>query len=62
MDDKDLKWFFNQETGEVEQGLVSAYDKRMGPYDSKEEAERALEIVAERNAQADEWDKEDEEE
>lgn len=50
------KWYFNPETKQVEQGKVSGFDKRMGPYDTKEEAARALEIAQERNEQADAYD------
>lgn len=56
------KWYFNLETKQVEQGKVSGIENRMGPYDSKEEAARALEIVQERNEQADAYDDEFEDE
>ncbi len=38
----DQKWYFNSETKEVSQGKKSSWLNRMGPYDSKEEAELAL--------------------
>lgn len=60
MADHDLKWFYNQETGQVEQGKVSSFENRLGPYDTAEEAARALEIIKERNEAADAIDEEDE--
>lgn len=59
MADEDLKWYFNPETGAVEQGKVSSFSNRMGPYDTKEEAAQALEIAESRNEQADAYDEED---
>lgn len=50
----DQKWYFNSETKEVSQGKKSSWFNRMGPYDSKEEAEHALERAHERNQEADE--------
>lgn len=50
----DQKWYFNSETQEVSQGKKSSWLNRMGPYDSKEEAEHALERAHERNQEADE--------
>ncbi|MDN8625120.1 MULTISPECIES: hypothetical protein [Corynebacterium] len=54
----DQKWYFNSETKEVSQGKKSSWLNRMGPYDSKEEAEHALERAHERNEEADEADEE----
>lgn len=55
----DSKWYFDTKTGEVAQGKIISWDNRMGPYDTKEEAQHALKIAAERNDAADEWDDED---
>ncbi|MFV0425788.1 MAG: hypothetical protein ACK5KU_01985 [Beutenbergiaceae bacterium] len=51
-------FYFNVATGEVEQGLVSDWTGRMGPYPSYEAASRARETAAERNRI---WDEEDRE-
>ncbi|AHI23246.1 hypothetical protein [Corynebacterium vitaeruminis] len=59
MDDQDLKWFYNQATGQVEQGKVSSFENRMGPYDTREEAAHALDIAKARNAAADAKDEAD---
>lgn len=59
--EEDQKWFYNQETKTVEQGRQSSFEHRLGPYDSKEEAEQAMEIVAARNAAADAYDEAEEE-
>ena len=48
----DEKFYFDPTTHEVTQGKETSWDNRMGPYDTREEAERALEKVAERNKQA----------
>ena len=50
------KFYFNPSTGEVTQGKVASWDNRMGPYDTREEAERALETAAQRNQVADDQD------
>ena len=49
------EFYYNTVTGEVEEGKQSASNRLMGPYESREEASRALEIAAERNA---EWERE----
>ena len=41
-------WWYNDRTGEVERGPQSLAHERIGPFVTREEAERALEIVAER--------------
>jgi hypothetical protein len=48
-DDHSNEWYYNVKTGKVEpyQGEKSA--DRLGPYNSPEEAARALEKVQERN-------------
>lgn len=56
-DFEEEKYFFNLETGKVEKGKVSAWDKRMGPYNTREEAQHALETAQARNR---EWDDADE--
>ena len=55
----DEKFYYNPATGEVSQGKVESWDNRMGPYDTREEAEHALEKAAERNKQAEAQDEED---
>ncbi|MEV6285103.1 hypothetical protein [Kribbella sp. NPDC051770] len=48
-DDHSNEWYYNTTTGEVEpyQGAKSA--DRLGPYSSREEAARALEIAKEKS-------------
>ena len=53
------KFYFNPSTREVTQGKEGAWDDRMGPYDTREEAERALETAAERNQRAEAEDEAD---
>lgn len=50
------KFWFNTKTRQVERGRQSAWDNRMGPYDTEEEARHALDAAAERSA---EWDADD---
>lgn len=57
--DADHKFWYNDQTGEVERGPQSLAMDRIGPFDTAEEASRALEIVRERGEQ---WAAEDEEE
>lgn len=59
MHNEDLKYYYNLETRQVEQGKVSSFDNRIGPYDTREEAEHALEIAKERNRIADAYDEQD---
>ncbi|MGP3974977.1 hypothetical protein ACTWQF_13405 [Streptomyces sp. 8N114] len=47
------EWFFNVETGTVEEGPQSPGKDRMGPYASREEAAQALETARERTS---EWE------
>lgn len=47
------KWYFDPATDRVEKGKVSGWNKRMGPYDSRAEAENALRTARQRTAQAD---------
>lgn len=56
---KETKWYYNISTKEVEQGKKSDSLQRLGPYDTKQEAEAALERVALRNEQADAYDEEE---
>ncbi len=49
----DNGWYYNVTTGEVTHGKVGDVLDRMGPYPDRATAERALEIVRERNARAD---------
>lgn len=42
------KWWYNHVTGEVEEGPQSLGIDRDGPFDTREEAERAPEIARER--------------
>jgi len=54
------KYWFNSSTGEVEFGKLSPSVDRVGPFDTRAEAERAPQIVAERSkAWADEDSRED---
>jgi hypothetical protein len=43
------QWWYNDRTGEVEEGPQSLGIERIGPFDTREEALRAPEIVAERS-------------
>jgi hypothetical protein len=42
-------WWYNHKTGEVEEGRKSLGSDRDGPFATREEAERAPEIAAERS-------------
>jgi len=53
-----VEYFFNTRTRMVEQGRQSSWEHLMGPYDSYEAAQRALETAQERT---DEWDEDDRE-
>ena len=59
----DGDYYFNIRTQMVEHGRQSAWEHLMGPYDTREEAERALETAQARTAKWDEdqveWDEED---
>jgi hypothetical protein len=43
------EWWYNHVTGEVEEGPQSLAIDRDGPFATREEAERAPEIIAERS-------------
>ena len=46
--DEHPEFWFNTKTGEVEVGLQTAAPYRIGPFATREEAAKALEIIAER--------------
>lgn len=48
IDDPQETYWFNTHTGQVEVGPQSLAVDRLGPFSTREEAERANEIVAER--------------
>ncbi|MEH0147675.1 hypothetical protein V6D40_08380 [Corynebacterium sp. Q4381] len=56
----DEQFYYNPATGEVTQGKVASWDNRMGPYATREEAEQALAIAAERTKRADDADEAEE--
>lgn len=58
IDGPDSEFWFNTHTGEVEEGKQSLALYRLGPFETRAEAERAVETVAER-ARA--WNEEDDE-
>ncbi|MER5888723.1 hypothetical protein ABT160_33265 [Streptomyces sp. NPDC001941] len=43
------QWYYNVKTRSVEQGTQSSQADRMGPYATREEAERAIETAEKRN-------------
>ncbi|WP_298228373.1 SPOR domain-containing protein [Gryllotalpicola sp.] len=43
--DIEHKYWYNLATGEVEQGFVSPASDRVGPFDTRAEAEKALEVL-----------------
>lgn len=50
-------FYYNLETGEVEEGRVTDWTRRIGPYATREDAERALETAAKRTAAWDDADR-----
>jgi septal ring-binding cell division protein DamX len=56
-DDAERQYWFNTETGQVEEGQQSHYTHLMGPYPTREAAQAALQTAAARNER---WDDEDE--
>jgi hypothetical protein len=48
----DAEFYYNTETGEVEEGKPSAWTHRMGPYRTREDAAHALDRARARN---EEW-------
>ncbi|WP_435300281.1 hypothetical protein [Timonella sp. A28] len=49
------KYYFDTKTGKVAQGGIFSWWHKMGPYDTEEEARRALDIA---RARTEEWDEE----
>jgi len=58
-EDLERRYWYNMRTGEVEHGLLSPSVDRVGPFDTAEEAARALETLRENSAR---WAAEDAEE
>lgn len=54
---KTSKYWFNTRTGQVEEGRKTLALYRIGPFATKEEAERAYEIIQKRNERLDKEDK-----
>ncbi|WP_062072037.1 hypothetical protein [Demequina sediminicola] len=52
------EYYYNINTGEVEEGRVSSWESRMGPYATREEAAQALETARKRTDAWDDADKE----
>ncbi|MFC8923975.1 SPOR domain-containing protein [Cellulosimicrobium sp. NPDC057127] len=50
------QYYFDTRTGEVHRGPSGSWSHRMGPYATREEAERALQTAHERSEA---WDEED---
>ena len=50
------EWWYNNKSGQVEEGAQSPASDRDGPFASREDAARAPQIIAERARQ---WAKED---
>ncbi|WP_405057569.1 hypothetical protein OG474_33230 [Kribbella sp. NBC_01505] len=59
-DDHENEWYYNTKTGEVEPYQGAKSGDRLGPYSSREEAARALEIVQARNEAWKNQDRDDE--
>ncbi|GLU90126.1 SPOR domain-containing protein [Agromyces sp. NBRC 114283] len=55
-EDIEHRFWYNMRTGEVEQGFVSPSADRVGPFDTREEAEHALEKL---RANSEKWAAED---
>lgn len=53
------EFFYNTETGQVEQGKQSSWTHLMGPYPTREAAQQALATARSRSASWDEEDRED---
>ncbi|WP_066462000.1 hypothetical protein [Sanguibacter suarezii] len=56
------EFYFNTKTRQVEVGKPSSWTHRMGPYPTREAAERALQIAQVRTEVWDEENKDDDEE
>ena len=50
------KYWYNMASGEVEHGMLSPSVDRVGPFDSADEASRALDVL---RANSTKWDQED---
>ncbi|HWU47083.1 MAG TPA: SPOR domain-containing protein [Humibacter sp.] len=50
LDDIEHKYWYNVKTGEVEQGFRSPAPNRLGPFETRIEAEHALEKLRENSA------------
>ena len=57
--DLDDRWYFNVDTGKAERGPAKRgfLESRLGPYETREQAERGLEELHRRNAIKDEEDR-----
>ncbi|WP_448004532.1 SPOR domain-containing protein [Agromyces bauzanensis] len=55
-EDVEHMFWYNMKTGEVEQGFQSPAVDRVGPFETREEAEHALEILRANSAK---WAEED---
>ena len=58
MTDSGQQFYYNVATHQVEEGRVSDWSNRMGPYTTREAAQKALETAA---ARAQKWQAEEEE-
>lgn len=56
-----VKWYFDLATGDVSTDKKPGWRNRLGPYDSQEEAIKALEIARRRTEEADAEDAADNE-
>jgi hypothetical protein len=54
--DIEHKWWYNMNTGEVEQGFAWPAPQRVGPFNTRQDAEHALEKLRENSAK---WAEED---
>lgn len=59
MGDSDDRWYYCLKHHRAEQSKRCWFGDRMGPYPDRATAERALDIVRERNASADARDRDD---
>ena len=59
MTDSGQQFYYNVATNQVEEGKISDWSHLMGPYPTREAAQKALETAA---ARAQKWQAEDEEE
>jgi cell division septation protein DedD len=50
MQDQQVEYWFNTHTGQVEVGKQSLALYRLGPFQTRQEAERAPEVIAQRAA------------